>query len=140
MAYAMVTQYGMNDKIGTLAFPEKQDAFGGSSKRYSEKTAEIIDQEVIKLVDTAYRRTKDLLTEKSAELKMLAECLLEKETISQHDIEGLIGKRPWSYPSTYEEFVQASAHLGDEKKIESEDSIESKENDEETEKKKVTTK
>ena len=93
-AYAMVTVYGMNDKVGNVSFydPQQENSF---TKPYSEETSKIIDQEVRKLIDEAFERTKKLLTEKKAEVTKLAEALLEKEVLFQSDVESLIGKRPF---------------------------------------------
>ena len=93
-AYAMVTVYGMNDKVGNVSFydPQQENAF---TKPYSEETSKIIDQEVRKLIDQSFERTKKLLTEKKEEVKKLAEALLEKEVLFQSDVETLIGKRPF---------------------------------------------
>jgi AFG3 family protein len=94
IAYAMVTVYGMNDKVGNVSFydPQQETTF---TKPYSEETSKIIDQEVRKLIDEAYVRTKNLLTEKKAEVAKLAEALLEREVLFQSDVETLIGKRPF---------------------------------------------
>jgi len=108
MAYAMVSLYGMNPRVGNVSFPPEEGALV-PNKRYSEKTAEIIDEEVNKIVSAAYERTKNLLTEKKDAVTAVAEYLLEKETINQHDIENLIGKRPWASPASYEEFLNAAA-------------------------------
>jgi len=93
-AYAMVTVYGMNDKVGNVSFydPQQENAF---TKPYSEETSKIIDQEVRKLIDNAFERTKALLIEKKEEVRKLAEALLEKEVLFQSDVEALIGKRPF---------------------------------------------
>ena len=93
-AYAMVTVYGMNDKVGNVSFydPQQENAF---TKPYSEETSKIIDQEVRKLIDDAFERTKKLLIEKKSEVAKLAEALLEKEVLFQSDVEALIGKRPF---------------------------------------------
>ncbi|HEX7902302.1 MAG TPA: ATP-dependent zinc metalloprotease FtsH [Chitinophagaceae bacterium] len=94
IAYAMVTVYGMNDKIGNVSFydPTQENTF---TKPYSEETSKIIDQEVRKLIDEAYERTKALLKERKAEVEKLAEALLEREVLFQSDVETLIGKRPY---------------------------------------------
>jgi cell division protease FtsH len=94
IAYSMVTVYGMNDKIGNVSFydPQQENAF---TKPYSEETSKLIDQEVRKLIDQGYERTKALLTEKKAEVRLLAEALLDKEVLFQSDVEALIGKRPF---------------------------------------------
>ena len=94
IAYAMVTVYGMNDKVGNISFydPHQDQTF---TKPYSDETAKLIDEEVRKLIDEAYYRTKALLTEKKREVEKLAEALLEKEVLFQSDVEALIGKRPF---------------------------------------------
>jgi cell division protease FtsH len=94
IAYSMVTVYGMNEKIGNVSFydPAQENQF---TKPYSEETSKLIDEEVRKLIDKAYIFTKELLTEKSPQLHLLAEALLEKEVLFQSDVETLIGKRPY---------------------------------------------
>src|ERR1043166_6247431 len=94
IAYAMVTVYGMNDKVGNISFydPQQETSF---TKPYSEETSKIIDQEVRKLIDDAYVATKKLLTEKKEQVEKLAEALLEREVLFQSDVEALIGKRPY---------------------------------------------
>ena len=93
-AYAMVTIYGMNDKVGNVSFydPQAENTF---TKPYSEETSKLIDQEVRKLIDQAYDRTRALLREKKTQVEKLAEALLEKEVLFQSDVETLIGKRPY---------------------------------------------
>ncbi|WP_295126798.1 ATP-dependent zinc metalloprotease FtsH [uncultured Chitinophaga sp.] len=94
MAYAMVTVYGMNEKIGNVSFydPNSDQAF---TKPYSEETSKMIDEEVRKLIETAYIRTKRMLTEKLDNVKVLAQELLKKEVLYKDDLERLIGKRPY---------------------------------------------
>ncbi|MEO7983138.1 MAG: ATP-dependent zinc metalloprotease FtsH [Bacteroidota bacterium] len=94
IAYAMVTVYGMNDKIGNISFydPQQETTF---TKPYSDETAKMIDQEVRKLIDDAYEKTKQLLREKRGDVEKLANALLEKEVLFQSDVEVLIGKRPF---------------------------------------------
>jgi len=94
IGYAMVTVYGMNSKVGNVSFydPQQDQSF---TKPYSEETSKMIDEEVRKLIDKAYDRTKQLLTEKKAEVEKLAEALLDKEVLFQSDVEALIGPRPF---------------------------------------------
>ncbi|HET9745581.1 MAG TPA: ATP-dependent zinc metalloprotease FtsH [Chitinophagaceae bacterium] len=94
IAYSMVTIYGMNDKVGNVSFydPQQENAF---TKPYSEETSKLIDQEVRKLIDQGYERTKALLTQKKEQVRLLAEALLEREVLFQSDVEALIGKRPF---------------------------------------------
>lgn len=107
MAYSIVTVYGMNDKIGNISFHDSQrpDYYG---KPYSESTAQTIDEEVRKIIDSAYSRTKELLVNKQKELEIIAKALLEKEIIFQSDLVELIGKRPFDKETTYEEFTKGS--------------------------------
>ena len=94
IAYAMVTYYGMNSKIGNVSFynPNQDTSF---VKQYSEETGKLIDEEVRLLIDTCYQDTKKLLTEKKEEVSKIAEALLEREVLFQSDVEALIGKRPF---------------------------------------------
>jgi cell division protease FtsH len=94
MAYSMVTTYGMNDKIGNISFydPSQENTF---TKPFSEETGKMIDDEVRKLVAEAYVRTIALLTEKRAQVELLAKELLDKEVLHKSDVEELIGKRPF---------------------------------------------
>ncbi len=114
LAYAMVTVYGMNPKIGNVSFNDSQES--QFQKPYSEHTAELIDEEVRALIDTVYTKTKSLLTEKQEGLKALAEKLLEKEILFQSDLEEILGKRPFDHRTTYDEFVNGSEADSDQRK------------------------
>ena len=94
IAYSMVTVYGMNDKVGNISFydPAQENYF---TKPYSEETGKLIDQEVRKLIDEAYIKTKNLLIEKRGDVEKLAKMLLVKEVLFKSDVELLIGKRPF---------------------------------------------
>lgn len=102
IAYSMVSVYGMNNKVGNISFhdPQQENTF---VKPYSERTAEMIDEEVRKLIDEAYVRTKQLLTEKRGDVEKLATALLEKEVLFQSDVEALIGKRPFEQKKLLEQ-------------------------------------
>jgi cell division protease FtsH len=95
-AYAMVSVYGLSDKIGNISY---YDSSGQSeysfNKPYSEKTAELIDSEVNKMIEDAYERTLNLLKENKDKLTELANALLEKEVIFKEDLEQIFGKRKW---------------------------------------------
>lgn len=104
MSYAMVTMYGMNTRVGNVSFYDPQNEFG-FTKPYSEKTAEMIDEEVRKLISEAYDRTKDLLNDHREQLETIAKELLSKEIIFQTDLERLIGKRPFDSKTSYEEYM-----------------------------------
>lgn len=94
MAYAMVSVYGMNKKVGNVSFYDEQKDYS-FSKPYSDETARMIDEEVRKLIEQAYERTKALLSEKMEQLKLLAGELLTKEVLYQADLLRLIGPRPF---------------------------------------------
>ena len=107
LSYAMVTIYGMNDKVGNVSFNDTQGEYQ-FNKPYSEKTSEMIDIEVRNQIDLAYQRTKQLLTDKRDGLEKLAEKLLEKEILFQSDLEEILGKRPFDNRTTYDEFVNGT--------------------------------
>lgn len=106
MAYSIVSIYGMNEKIGNVSFYDSKSNEYRTSKPYSEKTAETIDEEVRKLILFAYEKTKALLIDKKNELEILAKELLEKEILFQSDLEKLIGKRPFGKETTYEAYTK----------------------------------
>lgn len=108
LAYSIVTVYGMNDKLGNLSFYDSKDSEYAFTKPYSEATAELIDKEVQSIIEQAYQRVKDLLTEKKNELELVAKELLEKEIIFQQDLERLIGERPFQKETTYQAFTSGS--------------------------------
>ncbi len=95
-ARAMVTVYGLNDKIGNITY---YDSSGQSeynfSKPYSEETARTIDEEISKIIEEQYLRAIQVLTENKDKLITLAERLLEKEVIFKEDLEKIFGKRPF---------------------------------------------
>ena len=94
MAYAMVTYYGMSDKVGNLSFYDSTGARGYDlTKPYSEKTAELIDKEVKDLVDMIHDRTEKILRDNFEGFSQLAELLLEKEVIFAEDLERIFGPR-----------------------------------------------
>ena len=96
-AYAMVSIYGMSDKVGMLSY---YDSTGQSdfsfTKPYSEKTAELIDAEVKDMVTAAYERAKQLLNDHREQHRQVAELLIEREVIFSDDLESILGKRPWT--------------------------------------------
>ncbi len=104
LAYAMVTIYGMNAKVGNVSFNDTQGEYQ-FNKPYSEKTSELIDQEVRNQIAEVYEMTKKLLIDKREGLIKLADKLLEKEILFQSDLEEILGKRPFENRTTYDEFV-----------------------------------
>ncbi|MFM7902314.1 MAG: hypothetical protein ACKPAD_10060, partial [Bacteroidota bacterium] len=100
-AYAMVSIFGLNEKIGNISYYDssgQQDY--NFSKPYSEKTAQTIDEEVSKLVDACYIRTKEILAANKGKLEQLASHLLDKEVIFKEDLEQIFGKRPFEEEET----------------------------------------
>ena len=125
MAYSMVTIYGMNEKLGNVSFYDSKSQGDYSfTKPYSEHTAQIIDEEVKKLIDLAYSRTLDLLTDKRDELDLLALELLKREVIYQHDLVELIGERPFEKPTVYQEFLDKKEDIVIDEQPESEPKLE----------------
>ncbi|KAG0640444.1 peptidase family M41-domain-containing protein [Tuber brumale] len=90
MASAMVTKWGMSKNIGTLYYDDDEQKL---QKPFSEETARKIDLEVRKLIDEAYNKCRTLLTEKKAEIGLIAEELLSKEVLGREDMIRILGKR-----------------------------------------------
>ncbi|KAG9102056.1 AAA ATPase afg3 [Ceratobasidium sp. 370] len=94
MAFEVCANYGMNPVIGPVSYGGK-DAKESFQKPFSEKTGEMLDNEVRKMILEAHKRTKDLLTEKKEAVMKVAERLLEKEILTRQDMIELLGKRPF---------------------------------------------
>lgn len=93
-AYGMIAYAGMSDKLPNLCYYNNDEyAF---NKPYSEHTAEMIDQEVQKMIATQYERAKDLLRQHQEGHAQLAQLLIEREVIFAEDVEKIFGKRPWT--------------------------------------------
>ena len=95
MAYAMVVYYGMSEKLSNISYFDSSRGEYSFTKPYSEKTAELIDQEVKAIVDEQYNRAKNIITTHREQHKELADLLVEKEVIFADDVERIFGKRPW---------------------------------------------
>jgi AFG3 family protein len=93
-ARAMVTVYGLNEKVGNITY---YDSSGNDSfvKPYSDDTAKLIDTEISKMIENQYKRAIELLAKNKEKLTILAELLLEKEVIFKDDLEKVFGKRPF---------------------------------------------
>ncbi|MFM7663544.1 MAG: peptidase M41, partial [Bacteroidota bacterium] len=93
-AYAMVSIYGLNKRLGNISYYDSQgrDMF---TKPYSDDTAKMIDEEVSTLIESQYQRALSLLTENRDKLIQLAEKLLTDEVIFKENLEAIFGKRPW---------------------------------------------
>jgi len=98
-AYAMVSIYGLNERVGNISF---YDSRGNESftKPYSDATANMIDEEVSKLIESQYQRALEILTVNQDKLILLAEKLLESEVIFKEDLEAIFGKRQWGIEET----------------------------------------
>jgi len=106
-ARMMVTTYGLNDAIGNLTY---YDSSGQNeynfSKPYSEKTAELIDKEISKIIEEQYQRAITILEENKDKLNELAEVLLDKEVIFKDNLEKIFGKRPFEKSEGVEQKMQ----------------------------------
>ena len=98
-AYAMVSIYGLNERIGNRSY---YDSRGDQmfTKPYSEETSRIIDEEVGKIIDGAYNRAKEILQSNFDKLSALADSLLTNEVIFREDVERILGERPFQKPET----------------------------------------
>lgn len=113
MAYAQVQEYGMNEKVGLICFPEEETKEMGR-RPYSKKLANVIDVEVRNLVASAHKHTEKVLLKHKDQLALLAEMLLKKETLNYDDVEGLLGPPPFSGkrlvdPAEFEENMRKDA-------------------------------
>lgn len=127
LAYAMVVYYGMSDKLPNVNYSKIQGDAYGISKPYSDKTSELIDEEVNAIIAQQYQRAKDLLQEKAEGHKALSDLLLEAEVIYTEDVERLLGKRQWT--SRADEIKAANEERGN-KLTETESSTDSDNNEE----------
>jgi cell division protease FtsH len=95
MAYAMVVYYGMSEKLKNISFYDSTQADYSFTKPYSDKTAEIIDQEMQSIVTGQYERAKSIISANRDKHQELANLLVENEVIFTEDVERIFGKRPW---------------------------------------------
>jgi cell division protease FtsH len=94
--FAMVCYYGMSEKVGNVSYYDSTGQSDFSFNRpYSEKTAELIDAEVKRMIDDAYERAKGILRNNIKGHNKLAELLMEREVIFSEDLEEIFGPRPW---------------------------------------------
>jgi len=95
-ARSIVSVYGLNDAVGNVTYYDSTGQSENSfTKPYSEKTAQIIDQEISNIIETQYKRACDLLKKNKSRLTKLAERLLDKEVIFKDDLSNILGKRPF---------------------------------------------
>lgn len=112
-AYAMVSIYGLNERVGNISFYDPQ---GNNSfvKPYSDDTAKVIDDEVSKMIEEQYQRALQILTDNQDKLQRLAEKLLEKEVIFKEDLIEIFGKRPWDKEETVEATITSHEQVASE--------------------------
>jgi len=105
-ARAMVTVYGLSDKVGNLTYYDSSgQSEYGFTKPYSEQTAELIDKEISDIIEEQYKRAVDLLKDNKDKLTLLAEVLLEKEVIFKDNLEKIFGKRPFDKENEEQELA-----------------------------------
>ncbi len=126
-AFAMISYFGMSDKIGNRSYFDSSGQNEYSfNKPYSEKTAEMIDDEVKLIVDQQYKRAIAILKKNKAGLTKLAELLLEKEVIFSDDLEDVFGKRPWKTEEEQEKQKEVEK-AKEKKKLAEKDSVKKEE-------------
>ncbi|KAK8001439.1 hypothetical protein PG991_013661 [Apiospora marii] len=113
MATAMVTQWGMSEKVGPMHFQKDQNEL---VKPFADTTAQLIDSEVRRIVDQAYKQCKDLLVEKKKEVGIVAEELLSKEVLTRDDMVRLLGPRPFDDRDDFTKYFGGKVENTDEKK------------------------
>ena len=121
-AYGMIAYAGMSDKLANLCYYSSTDEYA-FQKPYSDKTAELIDEEVKKLIAEQYERGKKMLLEHQEGHHQLAQLLIEREVIMAEDVEKIFGKRPWA--SRSEEILEESKPaVEDQPVVENHDKVE----------------
>ena len=114
MATAMVTKWGMSEKIGYIYYPDSSESQEAQlNKPFSERTAQAIDEEVKRIVDEAYKQCRNLLEEKIKEVGLVAEELLEKEVLSRDDLVRVLGPRPWEEKGEFSKYFGGGAIPGE---------------------------
>jgi len=105
LVYSTIQIYGMNARLGQLAFPKDPNAMF-DERPYSDATAKAMDEEAKKIIDEAYQRSVDLLQKHKDQVEKVALSLLNKETITHDDILEIVGPRPFKGDKQYEEFIR----------------------------------
>lgn len=90
----------MSEEIGFIGLPDE-----GYVKTYSEGTAELIDKAIKNIIDECTLKTREIIIKYNKEITALAETLIEKETLTIHEIEKIIGKRPFEYNESVKEYL-----------------------------------
>ena len=124
-AYGMIAYAGMSDKLPNLCYYNNEEY--SFNKPYSERTAELIDEEAKRMINEQYERAKMVLTEHKEGHNQLAQLLMEKEVIFAEDVEHIFGKRPWASRSEEIMNQKASQELAEDKQTEEIPLLENKE-------------
>ena len=114
IAYAMVTYYGMSDKLPNLSYYDSTGQSYGFTKPYSDDNAKTIDAEVQRIIDSQYERARQILEQYANGHHDLADLLLKREVIYTEDAERIFGKRPWT--SRNDEIMRLNEQADDAKK------------------------
>ena len=124
-ARAMVTVYGLNEKVGNLTYYDSsgQNEYG-FTKPYSEKTAELIDEEISKIIEEQYQRAIHLLIEHKDKLTDLAKVLLDKEVIFKDNLQKIFGDRPFDKSKSEATTAEENAEEKESSAVEQEDTVE----------------
>ncbi len=124
-ARAMVTVYGLNEKVGNLTYYDSsgQNEYG-FTKPYSEKTAELIDEEISKIIEEQYQRAIHLLIEHKDKLTDLAKVLLDKEVIFKDNLQKIFGDRPFDKSKSEATTTEENAEEKESSAVEQEDTVE----------------
>ena len=122
-AYGMIAYLGMSDKLPNLCYYNNDEY--SFNRPYSEKTAELIDEEVKRMVNEQYERAKKILSDNKEGHNKLAQLLIDKEVIFAEDVEEIFGKRPWA--SRSEEIISASKTSRELKEAEEKEAAKAKE-------------
>ncbi|SHO79519.1 Mitochondrial inner membrane m-AAA protease component [Malassezia sympodialis ATCC 42132] len=108
MAFEICASYGMNDKLGPVSYRTDQESM---HKPYSERTGELLDEQVRAMVMEAHARTTNLLTEHREDVEKVAKLLLEREVITREDMTNLLGKRPFKQADEADEYLDKKGRL-----------------------------
>ena len=124
-ARAMVTVYGLNEKVGNLTYYDSsgQNEYG-FTKPYSEKTAELIDEEISKIIEEQYQRAIRLLIEHKDKLTELAKVLLDKEVIFKDNLQKIFGDRPFDKSKSEALIAEKKVEEKKSPTVEQEDTVE----------------
>ncbi len=108
MAFEICASYGMNKELGPISYRTEQESM---HKPYSERTGEMLDLEVRKMVSEAHKRTTQLLSDHRADVEKVAKLLLEKEVITREDMRNLLGPRPFSHADEADQYLDKKGML-----------------------------